>query len=126
MPSPENSNAPPVPCVTLHQVVAQGLFKMLARQLDYSPAAEELPMTVQVMVEDFQTYGLTDVDADRVEAAFMFLGPRIQRWPTARTVIEALPKKPAPKLLSQNITPERREFNLRQIGALVKAVRRKQ
>ena len=64
---------------------------MLARQLDYSPTADELPFTVQVMTDDLVNHGLRDVDAPRVHQAFARLSPALQKWPTTRMVIEALP-----------------------------------
>lgn len=69
---------------------------MLARQLDYAPNADELPFTVQVMTEDLARRGLSDADANRVREAFASLGPALQRWPTARMVIEALPSAEPP------------------------------
>jgi len=70
---------------------------MLARQLDYAPTADELPFTVQVMTEDLLQHGLRDADGARVQEAFRKLGPTIQRWPTARAVIEALPVRQQPR-----------------------------
>ena len=64
---------------------------MLARQLDYAPTADELPFTVQVMTDDLVNHGLRDIDAPRVREAFARLGAALQKWPTTRTVIEALP-----------------------------------
>ncbi len=75
----------------LLKTVMQEMVRMLARQLDYAPAADELPFSAQVMVDDLKHYGLTDEDANRVMSAFITLGPQIQRWPTSKTVIEALP-----------------------------------
>ena len=37
--------------------------------------------------------GLTDADATRVVEAFSNLGPHLQKWPTSRMVIDALPAK---------------------------------
>jgi hypothetical protein len=67
------------------------MFKMLARNLDYAPSAADLPAAIQVMTEDLLRRGLTDADAYRVVEAFSKLGPHLQKWPTSRTVIEALP-----------------------------------
>lgn len=75
---------------------------MLARQLDYAPNADELPFTAQVMTEDLAHRGLRDADVARVREAFNALGPALQRWPTARMVIEALPSaEPPHKALSR-------------------------
>lgn len=48
-------------------------------------------MVIQVMIEDLQNRGLRDADAERVEQAFRTLGPHLQKWPTSRMVIDALP-----------------------------------
>lgn len=82
-------------------------------------------MTVQVMVEDFEAYGLTDADADRIEVAFKYLGPRIQRWPTAKAVLEVLPGRQQPKLLQHEITPERRAKALKHISEIPRMAGRK-
>lgn len=49
-------------------------------------------MVIQVMIEDLQNRGLRDADAERVEQAFRTLGPHLQKWPTSRMVIDALPR----------------------------------
>ncbi len=65
----------------------------MARQLDHTPAGDELPCTVQVMVDDLIARGLQDADCDRVRQAFTTLGPTLDRWPTSKQVIEALPPR---------------------------------
>lgn len=101
----------------LREVVTQEMIRMLARQLDYAPAADELPFTAQVMVDDLHRVGLSDVDTDRVIAAFRHLGPRTQRWPTARMVLECLPSKPTPKQLSApKANPQFVSAQLEKIG----------
>ena len=86
--------------MNLTEVVAMELTKMLARQLDYSPAAEDLPYNIQVMVEDLRRVGLTDNDAERVQAAFGAIATNVGRWPTMYMVREHLPgRQPAHKEL---------------------------
>lgn len=80
----------------LRTIVEQELVKMLARQLDYAPTADELPFTAQVMTEDFAQRGLHDCDSARVQEAFRKIGPVLQRWPTARAVLEAIPSSEPP------------------------------
>lgn len=48
---------------------------------------------IQVMTEDLRRRGLSDADADRIREAFAILGPHLQKWPTSRMVIDALPSK---------------------------------
>jgi len=81
----------PLPILQLRTIVEQELYRMLARQLDYAPTADELPFTAQVMTEDLAHRGLRDKDCDRVREAFHALGPVLQRWPTARVILEAIP-----------------------------------
>ena len=85
--------------MTLTETIRNELARMLARQLDYDPAADELPFTIQVMADDLRRRGLTDDDSDRVKEAFRLLGPQTQRWPTSRMVMECLPSKAATRLL---------------------------
>jgi hypothetical protein len=72
---------------------------MLARQLDYAPSADELQFTCRVMVDDLHRHGFTDADGERILAAFIALGPMLNRWPTARMVIDAVPDKKRAKEL---------------------------
>lgn len=89
--------------MTLYDTVRIELTRMLARQLEYAPGADELPFTIQVMTDDLNHRGLMDGDSDRVAEAFRALGPQTQRWPTSRMVIECLPARreikqlPAPR-----------------------------
>ena len=85
--------------MTLTETIRNELARMLARQLDYAPAADELPFTIQVMADDLARMGLTDDDVERVQAAFQILGPQTQRWPTTRMVTECLPRKSVPRQL---------------------------
>jgi hypothetical protein len=82
---------------TLNDAVKLEMVKMMARRLDFAPSPEDLPMTIQVMVEDLMRRGLLSVDVDRVHAAFQQLGGAIQKWPTPLMIIEALPKRVTPE-----------------------------
>ena len=46
-----------------------------------------------MMTEDLRRRGLSDADADRIREAFATLGPHLQKWPTSRMVIDALPSR---------------------------------
>lgn len=65
---------------------------MLARQLDYSPAADELPLVIEVMYEDLVRAGFGDQDAERIVVAFDRIAITGIKWPTAFAVKEAAPK----------------------------------
>lgn len=64
---------------------------MLARKLDYSPKAEELPATINVMVDDFRNMGLGEHDSQRVLSAFQQYAIEAKRWPTTSRIKEHLP-----------------------------------
>lgn len=76
---------------TLSQVVTEELTKMMARQLDYAPAAEDLPYTIAIMTGDLQRKGLTDDDELRVREAFGNVAINAVRWPTTYMVLEHMP-----------------------------------
>ena len=57
------------------------------------------------MNEDLLRRGLTDADAYRVVEAFSRLGQHLQKWPTSRTVIEALPPARQMRTASRLIAP---------------------
>ena len=78
---------------TLNEAVEMEMVKMMDLRLDYSPSLKELPMTVQIMVDDLRNRGLSVKDVDRVHAAFQTLRLTGQKWPTPLMVIEALPKR---------------------------------
>ena len=100
-----NAQQRPSDVRTLYDTVQQQLFKMVARNLDFSPTPEDLPSVIQVMIEDLETRGLSDCDSYRVDQAFNVLGPHLQKWPTSRIVIEALPPSPPKKNAKMLIAP---------------------
>src|SRR3972149_1564669 len=109
----------PLPILQLRTIVGQELYRMLARQLDYAPTADELPFTAQVMTEDLVHRGLRDKDCDRVREAFHRLGPALQRWPTARMVLEAMPSSEPPYRALPHPAP-----NMEQVAAGIAGMRR--
>lgn len=99
--------------MTLTDVLRRELVRMLARNLDNSPAASEIHYSVSVYEDDLRHRGLTDDDADRVKAAFDGLGPSITRFPTSHDILEAVPRRGANVLPGRHgngmITDESRE-----------------
>lgn len=87
---------------------------MLARRLDYSPKAEEIAITVNVMVDDLRTMGLCEHDSPRVLKAFQDYALEAKRWPTTAKIKEHLPpptvrpkitqKKAPPKIINDYMT----------------------
>jgi hypothetical protein len=108
----------PMPTLQLQTIVEQELYRMLARQLDYAPTADELPFTAKVMTDDLVYRGLRDQDCDRVREAFQKLGPALQRWPTARMVIEAMPPEQPDRALP------RPDPNMEKVAAGIAGMRR--
>ena len=107
--------------MNLTEVVATELTKMLARQLDYSPAAEDLPYNIQVMVEDLRRVGLTDTDAERVQSAFADIATNVDRWPTMYMVREHMPgrqhtRKELPAPAPRRIMEHLKEIGLEQLS----------
>ena len=70
----------------LYQMLAQEMTKMLARNLRYAPAADELPIVVSVMEEDLRALGYKDDDIERIVYAINQVGRAIDDWPTVNTI----------------------------------------
>ncbi len=66
---------------------------MLARNLEFSPAADELPMVAQVLVEDLQAWNYSDADCDRVSDGINTAGRSTRRWPTNHDIRAAIKKR---------------------------------
>ncbi len=118
------------PLLQLRMTVEQELLRMMARRLDHGPSADELPFTVQVVTEDLMAKGLRDGDSDRVRSAFALLGPTLDRWPTVRQIMDALPSRkdaftalppPGRKPMPENV---RQHFDAAKARATVKSILR--
>ena len=70
----------------LYKVLAQEMTKMLARNLRYAPAADELPIVVSVMEEDLLALGYKDDDIERIVYAINQVGRATDDWPTVNTI----------------------------------------
>ncbi len=94
---------------------------MLARRLDFAPAAEEIPQVISVYVDDLSAHGLTDADAGRVRVAFETVGRKTGRWPRPVDVIGALPKREdQTPLLESQVPRYQRKANLAVIREMLK------
>ena len=74
----------------LYLAISKQLVRMLARNLDHAPQAEELPLCAQVMTDDLMNCGYTDGEALKVAEAIDRYGRTAQRWPTTRDIQSAL------------------------------------
>lgn len=114
--------------ITLISLVQMELMRMKSRCLPNSPSAEELPIVAHVMVDDLRTRGLADADVDRVRTAFAALVPTLERWPTVRAIIDALPSaRPAYRALPSPRKEYSQKFveRIDQIGAALKGTRKR-
>ena len=75
----------------LYQALAQEMTKMLARNLRYAPAADELPIVVSVMTDDLMALGYKDDDIPRIVYAINQVGRAIDDWPTVNTIRKNIP-----------------------------------
>ena len=93
---------------------------MLARNLDNSPAADDILMVASVYHDDMVAHGLTDDDAERVGNAFEIAGRRAQRFPRPVDVILNLPR-PANLMLTENveISDDEAKSNVRKIKSML-------
>ena len=85
-----------IPVLNLRLTVEQELLRMLARQLENSPSADELAFTAQIFTEDLVAHGLRDKDCARVSAAFNLVGRNVTRWPTPKHITSSLPPPEEP------------------------------
>lgn len=105
----------------LLETVENEIVRMIARNLEGSPAASESAEVAGVYCDDFENRGLTDDDAERVKAAFDALGPQVTRFPPPAQVLQCLPAKTPPKMIEQKSNPE---VARRNIAAMREAMRK--
>lgn len=77
-----------MPALPLSEIVSQGLLKMMARQLDYSPAADDLGKCILVMADDLAKAGFTGEHAKIIADTLDTLGRSQTRWPTVSEIIQ--------------------------------------
>ena len=103
---------------------------MLARNLENSPAADELPQVSSVMAQDLRGAGYGLLRPDKVVAALNELGRELTRWPCPAQVIEKLRGAPSyvtSYLLehtSQRTTPEMARENITRMKKILAGVGR--
>lgn len=102
-----------------------GLQKLLALQLERSPALETLDKTGLVWMEAIgHNRCLTDEDAPRFREAFVLLAARCKSWPSPVALLEVLPDRPPlPALPEPEISPEQRAENLAFLDDLLAGIR---
>lgn len=110
---------------SVKEEIMLGLQKLLALQLERSPALETLAKTGLVWMEAIgHNRCLTDEDAPRFREAFVLLATRCTSWPSPAALLEVLPERPPlPALPEPEITPEQRAENLAFLAGLVSGLR---
>ena len=102
-----------------------GLQKLLALQLERSPALETLDKTGLVWIEAIgHNRSFADEDAPRFRKAFVLLAARCKGWPSPAALLEVLPERPPlPALPEPGISPEQRAENLAFLDDLLAGMR---
>ena len=85
-------------------------MRALVLRLDYPPRAEDLPASVEAMLDLLARRGLTDDDAGRVQEAFRTVTTHKSRWPTPNMIIDNLPSKQELPRLTSKPSPEAKEI----------------
>lgn len=106
--------------MNLLEATENELARMIARNLEGSPAADEIVHVASVYADDFRNRGLTDDDAERIQAAFRLIGGKVTRFPPPAQILECLPAREPQKMLEHEITDEERERNLERLDAMMR------
>ena len=72
------------------QIIAKEMVKMLNRQLENSPSADEIDFPIEIMAGDLYSRGYEVKDEKRIVDAFNFFGSWTKKWPKPSDIIEAL------------------------------------
>lgn len=111
--------------VGVKEEIMLGLQKLLALQLERSPALETLDKTGLVWMEAIgYERCFADDDAPRFREAFVRLAARCKSWPSPAALLEVLPERPPlPALPEPEISPEQRAENLAFLDDLLAGIR---
>lgn len=109
------------------QEVLRGLQKLVALRLQGAPPEEGIKLTAAVWLEAVATLPIgwdRQQDEGRIQAAFAQLAVDAERWPPPKMLIERLPPRPEPKLLTHryHATPEdeaRGRENLKKLYQII-------
>ena len=104
----------------LHIEIITGLQQLLLLCLSGTPAAETFEGTARAWADAFWHSPKAwdkDLDAPRIAAAFRTIACQLERFPTPKAVMEAMPKRPEPKKLPQPpISEKQKQENLKKIA----------
>lgn len=125
------SGKPPQPAPQwLLSEVSDGLQRLMLLALPGTPAAETIEGTARAWTDAFwyaPTAWDRDLDAPRIAAAFRVIAHRLERFPTPKALLEAMPARPPrPALPEPAISEAERRRNLRRIAQIMtKAIEHK-
>ena len=93
--------------------VADGLQRLMYLALPGTPAAEMIEGTARAWTDAFWY-------APRIAAAFQGIGHRLERFPTPKAILEAMPDRSLPPALPEpKISEEQRRANLRRMAQIM-------
>lgn len=108
--------------------VVSGLQGLYALGLQGAPGPDVLPQTAQVwQLAIWRSRGWVRGDEDRIAVAFVHLCANVERWPTPKALLEALPDRPSVPALTherQPPTPEQRAKLRSLLGELTQKLLR--
>lgn len=100
--------------------IATGLQKLHLLSLDRTPAADVIAGTAQAWCEAIEHGRAFDqhLDTKRIRAAFVTLAANVDRWPSPRQFLDALPGREQLALTKQTIPadPERAKQHIAEIA----------
>ena len=103
--------------------VAEGLQRMIALSLPGTPAAETVGGKARAWADALWYAPKAwdqGLDAPRIAAAFQGIGYRLDRFPTPKAILEAMPPRPPqPALPEPEISEEQRRANLRRMAQIM-------
>ena len=106
--------------------VAEGLQRMIALSLPGTPAAETVGGTARAWADAFWFAPKAwdqDLDAPRIAAAFRMIGHCLERFPSPKAILEAMPSRPPqPALPEPELSEAQRQANLRRIAQIMTEV----
>ena len=70
----------------LYKAIKQQFLRMMARNLERTPKAEELPFCIRVLTDDLMNCGYTDTESLKVAEAIDRFGRDAKAWPTTRDI----------------------------------------
>ena len=112
----------PAPQWMLNEVVT-GLQQLLLLSLPGTPATETIGGAAQAWANALwyaPNAWDEELDAPRIAAAFRDIAHRLERFPTPKAILEAMPDRPPlPALPEPEISEEQRRRNLRRIAQIM-------